>query len=527
MPKKRATAKKVRKMKKVSQNAGGKPRGETLLTQHVTFSDLPPEIHENIIDHVFGHRGSMSRSHSAAETRCDWRGIMRNPGWIQHSQLALVSHVWRQLVQQRIYRNIRVRGTFDQITYFREWFKKRPHLKPYVRHIEIWMPVWSEIMPNIMFDTPEKAQEIQSMSLLDLLNHAVQAARLRNPDARSTPIYSSFARSPGTCNVPLEGIFQSILDTLPEVRILTIEAGQYKKSPMLQYFLRNKRSGTLPVLPSIEILVIKDAWNLMHCNHDYKVLAASLPNVKEIQASYADIATHNYRSMTKIVPEMISTLTHLTLDLEPVHCEAVPCSEVIDKLLPHVHLCPVLGKLAPQLKTLNYAGCICPQFFKQAQEAVINQSSQCYLRSIDFTARNFCHTRAARVAIPGPLHLGYVQGFESTIAACIRSLPELRLEYFRMRFISIGNKFRFLDPYFELSENKCKGLWNYGLKDLLKEHRPEASYVAKTEGLETAKEPLKEGVPLSRANYPTERPLAIHTGIYLDLAIHNINFPSN
>lgn len=70
------------------------------------FEKLPYEIHEAILDHLFGVRASTLSTATPANSgaRC-WNKALRHPRRKALSNLALVSPVWRPLVQERIYRH--------------------------------------------------------------------------------------------------------------------------------------------------------------------------------------------------------------------------------------------------------------------------------------------------------------------------------------------------------------------------------------------------------------------------------------
>ncbi|OJD14065.1 hypothetical protein AJ78_05542 [Emergomyces pasteurianus Ep9510] len=72
----------------------------------VLFENLPIEIHEAILDHLFGVRGSTLSSLSPAKSSPNsWSKALRHPRRKALSNLALVSSLWRPLVQERIYRH--------------------------------------------------------------------------------------------------------------------------------------------------------------------------------------------------------------------------------------------------------------------------------------------------------------------------------------------------------------------------------------------------------------------------------------
>lgn len=72
----------------------------------IQFNDLPFEIHEAILDHLFGER--TSGSGNVVPGRPDarsWIRALRHPRRKALSNLALISPIWRGLVQERIYRH--------------------------------------------------------------------------------------------------------------------------------------------------------------------------------------------------------------------------------------------------------------------------------------------------------------------------------------------------------------------------------------------------------------------------------------
>lgn len=70
------------------------------------FDNLPIEIHEAFLDCLFGERAPASATvvHRKSAAR-SWMRALRHPRRKALSNLALVSEVWRPLVQARIYRH--------------------------------------------------------------------------------------------------------------------------------------------------------------------------------------------------------------------------------------------------------------------------------------------------------------------------------------------------------------------------------------------------------------------------------------
>lgn len=84
-----------------------KPTSSVSLRSNSTrFDDLPIEIHEAILDHLFGERASTFTTASPGKAFArNWAKALRHPRRKVLSNLALISSVWRPLVQDRIYRH--------------------------------------------------------------------------------------------------------------------------------------------------------------------------------------------------------------------------------------------------------------------------------------------------------------------------------------------------------------------------------------------------------------------------------------
>jgi hypothetical protein len=73
---------------------------------HLQFENLPAEIHEAVLDHLFGVRAATLASACPGKSSAtSWSKALRHPRRKALSNLALVSPVWRPLVQERIYRH--------------------------------------------------------------------------------------------------------------------------------------------------------------------------------------------------------------------------------------------------------------------------------------------------------------------------------------------------------------------------------------------------------------------------------------
>ena len=77
-----------------------------LTPMRTQFMDLPVEIHEGIIDHLYGILGSTSSSAAGSvHVLKNWSNAMRHPRRRQLSDLTLVSPTWRRIIQERLYRH--------------------------------------------------------------------------------------------------------------------------------------------------------------------------------------------------------------------------------------------------------------------------------------------------------------------------------------------------------------------------------------------------------------------------------------
>lgn len=71
--------------------------------EETEFANLPIEIHEAIIDHLFGERASAAKASKSSLQ--NWEKALRHPRRKALSNLSLISRVWTPLVQSRIYRH--------------------------------------------------------------------------------------------------------------------------------------------------------------------------------------------------------------------------------------------------------------------------------------------------------------------------------------------------------------------------------------------------------------------------------------
>ena len=390
--------------------------------------DLPVEIHECILDHLFGVRASASsRSVAAGRTKAlrSWGTVLRHSRRREVSELALVSLKWRQLIQDRLYRHLKIKGTRESIDQATQWFYQQPHLCNYVKHIEIWFPVFQQ--RSAAFDrsirgpstTPDRSTVVRSVATLAVA------------DSSNSIMYQSPSN-----NCTLEEVFRFIQMTFADACILTLEGGERKKPPMVQQFL-DASTTALPKIASIRTLVCKGQWNLIRSNEDFQNIAAALPNMMEWHGAYAKAKSKSYISMAATLPLLPSNLTHLNLCLEADYRREAICPVFFKKVGNTTHFCTQLAKAIPTLEHLQYTGRICHCLFEHASRLTGPRDSR--LKSIDLIVKNVCRPSYLWNDGSGVMDMAFVLAFEKLVISAVKSLGRLTaLEAMRIRFIDLG-----------------------------------------------------------------------------------------
>ncbi|SZF01351.1 unnamed protein product [Blumeria hordei] len=447
----------------------------TLETNQVSpLCDLPSEIHECILDYLLGIRASaasMTTSTSFSKFLRGWSSTLRHSRRREVSQLALVSRRWRELIQERLYRHLKIKGTRTSINDSNDWFQCHPHLSSHIRHLEIWFPVFQQ-SNNI----DQQRSHIPS-------NPPNRPYLVR----RSSAVESSTAmtyQSPSD-NCTLEEVFQFIQTTFARVCILTLEGGERKKPPMVRYFQRQLQ-GKLPTLTTVQTLVCKGQWNIIRSNEDFQILATSLPNLREWHASYAKPKSKSYLSMATILPRLPQYLTHLNICLEADYRRETFAPDYAKKVVRKTHFCIEMAKAIPTLEHLVYTGRICQDLFNTA--AIISDARESRVKSVDIVVKNVCRPSLLDVGWgdgSSITDMKFIVAFEKLVVAAIRSLGKLSvLEFLRIRFIDLESPLPSLNPYFQLSKNQCTGIWSHSIVESIRQTRPTASFAREPEALD-------------------------------------------
>ena len=479
------------------------------------LQDLPEEIQQSILDILMGTLGSISSS-AVDKTHAmrNWSSAMRHPRCRQLSDLTLVSGTWRRMIQERLYRHIKIKGTQAGLEECADWFLTNIHLQQYVRHIEIWVPVWerragqfpqfTELSGNMTYEQHEISHNVLAVTTIATPN------RRNSQEVENINQAYKLASS----NATLDEIFACTSCLFPEVCILTIEGGHCKKPPMIRQFRENKKSPLpqrLSRLPSIRTLVLKGAWNLLREQSDFDIIASALPNIREWHCTYSKPKTKAYHTICSVIRHFPQSITHLNICLEGFYSkEITPAAKMRVLQLEH-HLCRDLGRIIPQLEALTFTGRVCHTLFTSAIEAAVDVRKP-RLKSLDLVVKNCCRDIDAFNDGTG-IHNGtFIHAFETLVISGVRSLlsyPELN--FLRIRFIDLDAPCPLLNPYFQLQHRRCTGLWNEEILDIIGRARPLAAYAELAEGLGMQGLDKEGRVVLG---WPLQRPRSIKIGSY-------------
>ncbi|KAG4436875.1 hypothetical protein IFR05_007638 [Cadophora sp. M221] len=466
--------------------------------------ELPSEIHECILDHLFGVRASASsRTAAAGNTKIlrGWGTALRHSRRREVSELALVSKRWRALIQDRLYRHLKIKGTRESVDQAMLWFFRHKHLCSHVKHIEFWFPVFQQKNPafdrtlRIPSTTPDRSLVIRALGNL--------------ADTGTTITYQSPSN-----NCTLEEVFRFVGMTFSEACILTLEGGERKKPPMVQHY-NNATTQALPIIESVRTLVCKGQWNLIRSDDDFQNIVAALPNLNEWHASYAKPKSKSYISMATILPKLPQNLTHLNVCLEADYRREAVSPMFFKKVAGITHFCAEMAKGIPTLEHLSYTGRICWSFFDQAAKLSNPRTSR--LKSVDIVVKNVCRPLGVWNDGSGITDAAFITAFERLVTSGVRSLDRLAaLEFLRIRFLDLDSQVPALNPYFQLLNRQCTGLWSDSIVDTLARTRPGASFIEKPGDL--CEFDFKDGQLRPPPTFSKTKPLSVKVASYLILS---------
>lgn len=399
-----------------------------------------------------------------------------------------------------------MKGTKADLDRCGDWFLTHDHLQQYVRHVEVWVPVW-----EIRGARPEIPVEVEVIPREALLQQKPTQFTWVH-DSMGRPNESSIAQSYqlASQNATLEEILNCAKALFPMACVLTIEGGHCKKPPRIKHFreykkppphaskspvpsgetssidpeilfLRLQQTGTARQLPehkNITTLVLKGAWNIIRTDSDFHLLSFALPNLREWQCNYAKPKSEAYQAMCHIFRYFPMNIVHLNISLEGLHAKGPTSFEKWRRLYPTHHICHDIGRICPQLETLAYTGRVCHCIFQSALKHGSESRNPCRIKSIDLNVRNCCRDASDLFNDgTGINNWNFITCFERLVEHSISALRIYQqLSFLRIRFIDLDSPAPLLNPYFQLHNRKCTGIWNEAILSLLYETRPAAAF---------------------------------------------------
>ncbi|AEO60137.1 hypothetical protein MYCTH_2309023 [Thermothelomyces thermophilus ATCC 42464] len=462
-----------------------------------SLNDLPTEIHECILDHLFGFR--VSAGSKSSITR--WGTALRHPRRRELSELSLVSREWRILIQERLYRHIKLKASLESLKSAMAYFAAHPHLRPYVKHIEIWFPV---------FHPKYRPLALSNANTLPTVT----------PDGLTT---ASYVLPMDNCS--LEEVFYFVAESLPEVCILTLEGGERKKAPKVRHWIRDAsqhRVRAMPKVHSVRTLICKGQWNLIRGEEDFETIMSALPNLQEWHGSYSKPKSKSYLTMADILVKPMR-LSSLDLCIEGDYRRELSFPPYFLKVSNRLHFCSRLaaGAASPFLEHISYTGRVCKQFFIDLM-AKHKDPRNSRLKSIDLTVKNCCRQVAHwNESGSGITDMNFINAFEELVIAGIRALGRLKsVEYLRIRYVDLDTPYPPLNPHFILRNGRCSGVWSDSIISEMNRARPNARFEELSESFgEVGYQ--KDGRMTFIPEFPASRPISLKLSNYalLDAAM--------
>ncbi|RJE23751.1 hypothetical protein PHISCL_03891 [Aspergillus sclerotialis] len=321
------------------------------------FEDLPVELHEMILEIIMdSFMTAIKTKEGGKNARESWALARRYIGSTYFSNLALISRLWRHLVQSRLYRHEPL------------WFVNHRHLAMHVRHIEFFVP---PINTNVGYGyTTPNTTYIPKITFIERMRMSRFSRRFV---MQGFPVGTGLLRiSPVAFNkyyvTPLSIIFRLIQICFPVASILTLSRDITYNTGMMNYFpiLPPNMFGylRLPSLGRIQVLILDTPWNVMRASAEWVKISAALPSLKECQCVYIQPQDPMYISMYFVIGIIHPTLCHLNINMAPYH-PAVPAPS------PTIHICDFINVRAPYLQSITLTGCFCDSLFRLQNSNII------------------------------------------------------------------------------------------------------------------------------------------------------------
>ncbi|CAK7225262.1 hypothetical protein SEUCBS140593_005844 [Sporothrix eucalyptigena] len=482
------------------EEAPSSPKQQTLFLQN-----LPMEIQGMILDNVFECRVSpMTKS---------WPDK-------RLTKMASFTRVWRTLIQKRLYCRIKLKATGLTLSNTVTHFERYPHLKSFVKHVELWFPV---------FQPKVAPPALSSVSVTPTIT----------ADGISNATYTLPAN-----NCSLEEAFHVLGITFPKLSVLTLEGGERKKAPQVRHFVyeelipsdlwmdlieplqmteddadmiptpvasRPRRS--LPEITTVRTLVCKGQWNLIRSDDDFQNIVDALPNLHDWQASYSKPKSKSYLTMATILPKIPTNLTSLDLCLEGDYRQEISFPPYFLKVLDKVHFCTSLAEATPALQHLSYTGRVCRTFFDVAARLADPRTTR--LKSVDLTVKNCCrHVNHWHESGSGVTDLNFIRAFESLVLSAVRSLSQLtKMEHLRIRYVDLEFPVPPLNPFFLIHEGRASGVWSDTIVAELNRVRPDIFWEELSESI-GERTLSKDGRLIINAEFPKKRVVSLKLSNY-------------
>ncbi|KAI1465300.1 uncharacterized protein F4812DRAFT_117023 [Daldinia caldariorum] len=408
----------------------------------LTLAQLPAEIHECILDHIFGYRVSTTSPSSLnipSMNARSWSTALRHSRRKELSNLAFVCPLWRDLIQQRLYRHIKLKATVHCSNDVMAFFVRHPHLRTYVKHIEIWFPVFQ---PKFHATTPGDT----SLALPTVSPEGIASATYALPTDNST----------------LEEVFYLVSILFPEARVMTLEGGERKKAPRVKFNLVGPPglARDLPEIPSVRTLIVKGQWNIIRQPKDWEIISRALPNLEEWHGTYAKPKSKSYLSMASTLECLDAKITSLNLCLECDYRREMSIPPYYMKVCEQLHWCEKMAKAASNLEHFSYTGRVCSGFFDVLSRYSNPRTTR--LKTIDVTVKNCCRQNAQwNESGSGITDMHFIAAFEQLVLGGIRALERLKsVELLRIRYVDLDSPVPPLNPYFMIRDGWCSGVWS-------------------------------------------------------------------
>ena len=448
-----------------------KPTG----VQTIFLQSLPMEIQVLILDYVF---------------ECGVSPMMKSWPDKRLTKLACFTRIWRTLIQERLYCRLKLKATGQTLADAIVHFADHPHLRSFVKHVELWFPVFE---PKL------------TRSILPPLDQ---------------PSNSAYSLPSDNCS--LEEAFFFLSTVFLELSVLTLEGGERKKAPQAHLFSRQRLAGVFadPALPApampqirtVRTLVCKGQWNLIRSEADFRHIAAALPNLTDWRGSYSKPKSKSYLTMATILPHLPSNITSLDLCLEGDFRQEISFPPFFLKVTSQIHFCTALAEATPALQHLSYTGRVCRFFFDLA--ATLADPRYTRLKSIELNVKNCCrHVTHWHESGSGATDINFIRAFEALVLSGVRSLEHLnKLEYMRIRYVDLEFPVPPLNPFFLLENGVASGVWSDGIVSELNRVRPSVRWAELSETI--GERTLSNGRIVINAEFPKRRVISLKLSNY-------------